>query len=53
MRYQVVYSKRGVPFVFWTKDKDNALKMADGLQRAGYSVSVWQHNTDGAREIDF
>ena len=52
IRYQIVYSKRGLPLTVWNDNADIAHKFADGLRKAGYSVDVWIHTKEGARKTD-
>lgn len=52
MRYQILYSKRGWPLTVWMDDEAAARKMAAGLRKAGYSVTVWAHTADGAHKTD-
>ena len=51
-RYQITYSKRGVPFAYWMDDAAAAHKFADCLRKAGYSVDVWMHTQSGAQKTD-
>ena len=52
-RYQIVYSKRGVPLIVWLDDRERTCRMAAALVKAGYIVSVWEHTENGAKEIAF
>jgi len=51
-RYQIVYSKRGIPLTAWMDSADAAHKFADGLRETGHSVDVWAHTKDGAHKTD-
>ena len=49
-RYQIVYSKQGFPIVTWANNAESAHKTADRLRAVGYSVNVWEHTQQYARE---
>lgn len=51
-RYQIVYSKRGIPLTIWEGNADTAHKFADGLRKAGYSVDVWEHTKDEVKKTN-
>lgn len=51
-RYQIVYSKRGIPLTAWMDSADAAHKFADGLRKTGHFVDVWAHTKDGAHKTD-
>ena len=52
MRYHVLYGKRGYPMSAWFSDLASARQFAQSFRRVGYSVSIWEHSAEGAREIE-
>lgn len=51
-RYQIIYAKHN-SLTTWTDDVAEAVAMARRLRYCGYTVSVWEHNEDGAHELTF
>lgn len=49
MRYQIVYSKTGIAMTAWRHSQESAIKLADNLRAAGYTVTVAEHSKDGSR----
>ena len=49
MRYQIVYSKAGTAQTTWKRNMKSAIKLADDLRTAGYTVTVAEHSKDGSR----
>lgn len=42
-RYQIVYSKRGIPLTAWMDSADAAHKFADGLRKTGLRRCLGAH----------
>lgn len=41
-RYQIVYSKRGMPLTTWENSPEAAHKRAEDLRKVGNTVTVWE-----------
>ena len=51
MRYQIVYSKAGTAQTTWKHSMESAIKLADDLRTAGYTVTVAEHSKAGSRTV--
>lgn len=50
-RYQIIYSKSGLPMTTWASSLDSATATAARLTRLGYEVTVAEHTKDGSKVI--
>lgn len=51
MRYKIVYSKAGTAQTTWKHDMESAIKLADDLRAAGYTVTMAEHSKNGSRTV--
>ena len=51
MKYQIIYTKT-VPAIAWRDTLAESEALARQMTRYGYTVSVWEHTENGAREIN-
>ena len=51
VRYQIVYSKNGVPGIMWVKTLGHADTLFHRLSAVGYTVTVAEHTASGSRVI--
>lgn len=52
-RYQISYSKRGIPLSIFLDDRNNACRMAVNLEKAGYIVNMVEHTKDVVKDVDY
>lgn len=52
-RYEVIYSKRAYPCNKWCATLEQARDFANRLRLYGYGVDIWDHDDQGARQIEF